>query len=238
MKNKSENFFTEKEITEIESAVKHAESGTSGELVAMVVDRSSSYLDIDVAAGIIFSALIAVYPAEIIYTYSAVILRKIIPSMSWLSQVPDGTRFITGLVSFIALVILLVFPVKFLFRKFPGIKRYMVPVSRMELEVKERAIRAFHEHGLSSTRDATGVLFLISIFEKKVYVLADRGIYTKITQETLDRYAGSIAKGIASGRGAEALCQAINDAGAELGKHFPRKSDDTNELSDRIVFEK
>lgn len=238
MKNKSDNFFTEKEQAAVEAAIKKAESGTSGELVAMVVEKSSSYRDTDVLAGILFSALLAVYPAELAYIGSDSILRKILPSMNWLEHVPDGARFITGLSAFILITLLLYIPLKLLFAKFPGIKKHMLPVRRMEFEVRERAIRAFHEHGLSNTRDATGVLFLISILERKVYVLADRGIYTKITQETLDKFAASIAKGIASGKGGEALCQAIGEAGAILGKHFPRKSDDTNELSDRMVFEK
>ena len=108
----------------------------------------------------------------------------------------------------------------------------------MDAEVRERALRGFHEHGLANTKDATGVLFLISILERRVHVLADHGIYTKIKQETLDKYADSIGKGIASGKGSEALCNAIKDAGKELEKHFPRKEDDKNELSDRIVTEK
>lgn len=238
MKNKSENFFTEKEKTAVESAIRQAESRTSGEIVAMVVEKSSSYRDIDVMAGIIFSALIAVYPAGIVYTASAAILRKIIPSMSWLVQVPDTARFITGIISFMIFTAVLYLPLKFLFRNFAGIKRHLLPAGRIELEVKDRAIRAFHEHGLANTRDATGVLFMISLLEKKVYVLADRGIYTKITQDTLDQFAASIARGIASGKGGEALCRAITDAGAVLEKYFPRKSDDTNELSDRMVFER
>lgn len=238
MNKKSKNFFTEKEQADIESAIKQAESRTSGEIVAMVVEKSSAYMDIDVLAGIIFSALIAVYPAEIAYLHSSSILRKIIPSLNWVDQAPDSWRFLTGLFVFAAITVLLYFPIKMLFRKFPAIKRNLLPLKRKEFEVRERAIRAFHEHGLANTRDATGVLFLISVLERKVYVLADRGIYAKITQAALDGYAASIAKGIADGKGGEALCNAIVDAGKELEKHFPLKSDDTNELSDRIIFEK
>jgi putative membrane protein len=238
MKNKSEKFFTEKEQADIESAIKQAESRTSGEVVAMVVERSSAYMDIDVLAGILFSALIAVYPADIIFLLAASMLRKIIASLNWFEQVPDSLKFLTGLLSFIAITMVLYLPVKLLFRKFPAVKRHILSLKRKEFEVRERAIRAFHEHGLANTRDATGVLFLISILERKVYVLADRGIYAKIKQDTLDKYASSVAKGIASGKGADALCQAIRDAGEVLEKYFPRKSDDKNELSDRMVFEK
>ena len=238
MKTKSETFFTENETKAIESAIKDAESRTSGEIVTMVVDRSDSYRDIDLIAGLLISAIISVYPAELVYAASESIIRKLIPTMNWLSQIPDGMRFITGLTAFIALTIILSFPVKIIFKKFASLKRFILSIERMDAEVRERALQGFNENGLNATRDATGVLFLISLFEKRVHVLADHGIYTKIDQETLDRYASTIGKGIASGKGGEALCNAIKDAGKELEKHFPRRRDDTNELPDRIVTEK
>jgi len=238
MNKKSETFFTQNEKKSIETAIKEAESRTSGEIVTMVVERSDSYRDIDVIAGLIISALISVYPAGIVYAASETLLRKLIPSMNWYSHIPDGTRFLTGLTVFIALTIILHYPVKLIFMKFPSLKRFILSIKRMDAEVQARALRGFHEHGLDKTKDATGVLFLISILEKRVHVLADHGIYTRIKQESLDKYAASIGKGIASGNGAEALCSAIKDAGQELEKHFPRKIDDRNELSNRIVTEK
>lgn len=236
--NKSETFFTENEKKMVEAAIKEAESRTSGEIVAMIVDKSDEYRDVDVFAGIISAAIISIFPAEIVYANSEAILSKMIPSMSWFSQVPDGARFITGLSVFIALTVILHLPLKFLFMKFLFLKRFLISINRMDAEVQERALRAFHEHGLGETKDATGVLFLLSILERRVYVLADHGIYAKIKQETLDKYAASIGKGIASGKGAEALCSAIRDAGTELEKHFPGRKDDKNELSNRIVTEK
>jgi len=238
MKNRSETFFTEDEKRAIEASIKEAESRTSGEIVTMVVEQSDGYRDADIVAGIIFAAVISFYPAELFFEYSEFLLRKFIPSMSWFTEIPDGTRFITGLMVFVSLTIILHFPLKMIFRKFPTVKRFIISIKRMDSEVKERALRGFHEHGLDKTKDATGVLFLISIFEKRVQILADRGIYTKINQDTLNRYAALVGKGIASGKGGEALCSAIKEIGSELEKHFPRSSDDKNELTDRIVTEK
>jgi putative membrane protein len=238
MNTKSDAFFTDSEKKSIEAAIKEAESRTSGEIVTMVVEQSDSYRDINVLAGIIISAMISMFPAEIVFANSELLLRKFIPSMSWFNQIPDGVRFFAGMSVFIALTIILYFPVKFIFSKFPSLRRTILSIKRMDEEVRERALKGFHEHGLGNTKDATGVLFLLSVFERRVHVLADHGIYTKINQETLDKYATSIGRGIADGKGAEALCGAIKDAGKELEKHFPRKSDDRNELSNRIVTER
>jgi len=238
MNKKYESFFTENETREIEAAIKEVESRTSGEIVTMIVKSCDDYRDIDVIVGIIISSILSFYPAEMVYANSGFLLRKLLPSMSWLTQIPDGIRFITGLTAFVIMTAVLFFPVKLVFTKFPSFKRLLIALQRMDFEVRGRALRAFYEHGLDKTRDATGILFLISIFEKRVHVLADHGIYTKIKQKALDKYAGSIGKGIAAGKGGEALLAAIKDAGKELEKHFPRKSDDTNELPDRIVIEK
>jgi putative membrane protein len=59
-------------------------------------------------------------------------------------------------------------------------------------ELKQQCVTGpvwlFYQHNLHRTRDASGVLFLISIFEKKIHVLADSGIYTKIEPGVLNGF--------------------------------------------------
>jgi putative membrane protein len=81
------------------------------------------------------------------------------------------------------------------------------------------------------------VLFFISILERKVWVLADKGIYEKITQARLNDFAKAVSEGIRQGRAAEALAAAIREAGEHLREHFPILDGDTNELSDAIMIE-
>ena len=98
-----------------------------------------------------------------------------------------------------------------------------------------RALRAFTEKGLYRTQAQTGVLFFLSLMERTVWVLADKGIYEKIRQEQLDRFAANVSQGVREGRASQALRQAITDAGALLSEHFPVKPGDKNELSDGII---
>jgi len=90
--------------------------------------------------------------------------------------------------------------------------------------VSERALAAFYERELYKTRDETGVLFFISLFERKVRVLADRGIYQKITPESLQEHADSVALGIKNDTACQALCQEIGGVAAVLAEHFPVKA--------------
>lgn len=235
MKKKSENFFTDNEKKRIESAIHDAESGTSGEIVAMVVDRSDGYRDVDVFVSMLLAACASVIPAEMIFLNTQLILYRLFPDMGWMSGIPDKTRFMTGLLAFMVITLLLYLPIRFILGRVPALKRFFIPVERRDEEVRERALSEFREQGLDKTRDATGMLFLVSLFEKRVYVLADHGIYEKIKQATLDVYAKTVSRGIAEKRGADALCEAIKSAGAELTKFFPRRDDDVNELPDRVL---
>jgi putative membrane protein len=124
-----------------------------------------------------------------------------------------------------------------LFRKVLPLKRSLIGAGRIEAAVRQGAVQAFHEKGLYRTRKNTGVLFFISLLEHKVWVLADKGIYEKIDQETLNRFAQAVSQGIREGRACDALCQAIKDAGEILAKHFPLTPGDTNELPDRVMTE-
>ena len=112
-----------------------------------------------------------------------------------------------------------------------------IGLKRREETVRERAVRAFYEKGLYKTRKNTGVLFFLSLLEHKVWVLADRGIYEKIDQETLNRFANSISQGIRDGQACDALCQATKEAGELLARHFPITPGDTDELSNEVMVE-
>jgi putative membrane protein len=237
MKSKSETFFTDIEKENIENAIKKTELKTSGEIVAMVVEKSSEYNDTDFIGSIFLSAVISIIPAQIFFSCSDFILRKLIPVTNWFNEIPDGTRFAISLSFFILLTMILHIPLKAMFKQFPFLKRLFITNKKMIEKVEDKAFRGFYTYGLNKTKDATGVLFFISIFEKRVHVLADFGIYSKIKQEALDKYTQTISKGIASGNGADALCKAIKDVGNELAVYFPVQHDDVNELPDGVIVE-
>ncbi|MGL4370150.1 MAG: TPM domain-containing protein [Spirochaetota bacterium] len=237
MAKKSDKFFTEDEKALIENTILDVETRTSGEIVVMTVDESDRYEDAETMISILSAAALSVYPAELFYMKGGALLQKILPVFSWQSSIPDGARFISGLAVFILMVFILHYPFKVLLARCPSIKRLFLNDARKQAEVRERALRAFHEHRLDRTADATGVLFMISLLEHKVYVLADHGIYVKISQSALDGYASAVASGVAQKRTAEALCEAIRAIGADLSHHFPSQRINADELSNKVISE-
>ncbi len=204
----AETFFSAADNELIVAAVRRVEEKTAGEIAVMVVDGSDDYPEGRLFAGIVPGALTGLVVTELWWGDSLWIFLP----LALLASLLFG--WLAGLL--------------------PGVKRFFTPGTRMEERVRQRALLAFYEQGLYKTRDASGVLFFISLFEHRVWVLADQGIYTKVSRETLQEYASAVAGGIRDGRAAELLCQEIDRVGAVLASHFPARSDDVNELSDEV----
>lgn len=116
------------------------------------------------------------------------------------------------------------------------IDRLIVPKRVMKQKVKERAVRHFMESGVYNTRDRTGILIFISFMERRIELIADKGINEKIPQEKWNSIVENIIQGIKSDKVIEKLKESILECGKLLEKHFPIKSDDTNELSDDVTI--
>jgi putative membrane protein len=211
MAHNAHTFFTHKEKERIQATTKGVESRTVGEVAVMVVDSSDHYFEAEVIGGILVGSLLSLWITAS-YFHS---------SMWW----------------YVPLSFLLFFPSRVLFRKVPSLKAALIGPHRKEHAVRLRAVRAFHEKGLYKTRKNTGVLFFISLLERKVRILADTGIHEKIGQEMLDKFARHVSRGIKEGRGCDALCEAIQEAGDLLARHFPITKDDTDELCNNVITE-
>ena len=208
---KSKNFFKREELERITKTIHEVESHTIGEVAVMVVDSSDHYIEAEILGGIFLASL--------------------------LSLVMTTLNFHSSVWAYISLSFILFFPSKYLFEKIPVLKTAFMGVKRKETAVMQRAVMAFYEKGLYKTKKNTGVLFFMSLLERKVWVLADKGIYEKIEQETLNRYSNMVSQGIKDGRACDALCDAIKESGELLARHFPITHDDTDELSDEVMTE-
>jgi putative membrane protein len=205
----AKEFFSATEQKQIEAAVRQAERKTSGEIVPMLVDESYDYPRAEILGGGLFALAAAT-------------------SLSW-------AFFGESLWHFLWLFALAYLPFKLLIRQLPALKLRLIHPNEISEEVRERAIVAFLEQGLHHTRDETGILILLSLFERRVYVLADRGINNCVPQDTWDGIVSSITAGIRRGETCAALCAAIETCGKLLQEKFPVKTDDSNELPNLII---
>lgn len=206
---KASNLFSDEEKKRIEAAVQEAESRTSGEIVPLVVDESYHYPRAESVGAGGFALGLGVLAAWG-FGHSSV----------WI---------------FLPVFLLAYLPLRLLIRFLPGLKRRFIHPAEINAEIEEKALLAFFDHGLYRTRDATGVLILISLFERRVRILADTGISAVVPQQEWDGIVAELTAGIRAGRICEALCSAVGRCGDLLQERFPRKADDTDELPNLIT---
>jgi putative membrane protein len=209
--SKADQFFTTEERERLKATTHEVESWTIGEIVIMVVDRSDRYLEAEVFGGVLLGSLLSLI-LTLLFFHSSI----------W---------------SYIPLSFIFFFPCRTLFQRIDVLKRLFVGVRRKEEAVRLRAERGFFEKGLYKTKKKTGVLFFLSLLERKVWVLADKGIYEKMDQETLNRFAREVSRGVKEGRACEALSQAVQGIGDLLSQYFPITPDDTDELPNAVLTE-
>ncbi len=207
---KAKEFFDATELDRIAAAVREVETSTAGEIVVMVVDASDEYPEAAVAGGALAAALSALAVVDLFGGDSLWLYAPL-----WLLLFAAWTWGLGRL---------------------PQARRFLVSAGRAEQRVRERALRAFYEQNLHRTREQTGVLFFLSLLERRVWVLADQGIYRKIAPETLQEYALRVAGGVREGRAADELVREIRAVGTVLAGHFPVRADDRNELANHVII--
>ncbi|BBO88934.1 TPM domain-containing protein [Desulfosarcina ovata] len=217
MKNLAERFLSAADRKQIEAAVAGAETQTAGEIVCMIVSRSYHY-----PVASVLGATVLALPLALLVTHFL---------GSWLWIGTDNMWFFLGLFAILFAI------GHWTVEHCPSLKRRFISQQEINEEVEEAAITTFFRQGLYRTRDANGVLLFISVFEHKVWLLADKGIHEKIPQTEWEHLVARVTQGIGQGQRAEAVCNAIREIGDLLQAHFPIKPDDTDELQNLIVGE-
>jgi putative membrane protein len=235
MELKASELFSTEDKEAISGAIKKAEAYSSGEIAIMVVDSSDSYREAETLGAFILSGFFSLL-IEIALGYLASFKAP-----GWNYNLPAFNLHLlyeaaanAAVWTYIPAVFVLYFPFRFLLSKYPEFKILFVSGVRIEETVRERAVTAFYEKQLYKTRDETGVLIFISLLEHRVWILGDRGINEKISPDFWSKIAAGLSSGMKKKEYGKAVCGAIADCGNELSKHFPKKADDTNELTDQV----
>lgn len=100
-----------------------------------------------------------------------------------------------------------------------------------------RAVAVFERLGMHRTAARHGVLIYVSIEDRKLAVLGDRGIHERVGQVYWDGLVESVLAHFRGERFRDGLVHAVGEVGAVLRRHFPRRPDDVNELPDRVSVE-
>lgn len=215
---KSDPVFAPGELEEIARRVGVAEGSTRGEIVPYVVDASDHYPEA-VWTAMALGAVLTPLAAWLLHTALGLWGG---PGLPWITVPPLAGAGAGWLATRLA-----------------AVRRALVTHDAIERRVRLRAAAAFVDEEVFDTRERTGILLFVSLFERRVLVVSDAGIEERVAQAEWDSIVGSVAAGIRAGRAGEALAEAVTRCGELLARRgVERRPDDVDELPDHVRRER
>ena len=195
-------YFSEADSRAIADAVTRAESTTSGEIAVEVVESVSNW-NLQRIAGIFIG-----------FCVGAAISLWLAHDTGWgmYYDITQGLLWgcIGGLLGYV-------------------VARYVIGSRNNRASVVwETAIKRFAQ--LPATRGNTAVLIFIGLEESHGVLVADQKIAEKVVQEEWDQMQEELTRNLRLGRHSEGIIASVSKLGTVLAQHFPRQSDDTNEM--------
>ena len=207
-------YFGAADRAAIEAAVKEVELTTAGEIVPFAVGRSDGYVEASwkgaLSGALLFSAAAATLCE--IRPYWGVLLPL------WIA-LPPALGALTGFLLTLGV---------------PALRRWLVAPEVLELRVRQRALGAFVQQEVFRTRDRTGILIFLSLFEHRVLVLGDAGINAGVEPRQWEEIAGAIADGVRRGQPGPALADGIRRCAGLLASRVVRQPSDEDELGNTL----
>ncbi|CCH49529.1 TPM domain-containing protein [Pseudodesulfovibrio piezophilus] len=205
----AESFLTQEEQDALIQCVVAVEKQTSGEIVPVIASTSSEYPTANHLGGLLLGMILAICVAMVLGNEDMWVFLAL---------------FCPGYLLFSRLMFAI-----------PAFKKLFISKREMRAEVEESALTSFYLNGLHRTRDLTGIIIYVSVYERSVQILADKGINDKVDPAVWNDVVVQITQGIREGRAGAALCQGITRCGELIVEHFPIKDDDTDELPNLII---
>jgi len=109
---------------------------------------------------------------------------------------------------------------------------------KCKIDVLDRAAYIFEKLDMHQTAQRNGVLFYLAVYDHKFAIIGDAGINQLVAADFWNETKETMLEFFKEGKFADGLSKGILMAGEQLKANFPYQSDDVNELSDEISFDK
>ena len=202
--------FDQAACNNLSDCVREIEKGTNAELVIAVRARSGSYRHADY----LFGAILA---------YAGILFLLFSP---WLIKPHWGAIEVAALFGLGV----------FISSRSNLIRRLLTTKEERARAVREGAAALFYEAGIANTAAEMGVLIYLSLMERRLELLADRGVLTGAPPLEWNECAFDLQQ---AGRQPhpETFLKTLRAFGSMLAKHIPATGENPNELGDLPRFE-
>ena len=221
------SHVSEADHDRVTAAVAAAEEHTSGEIVTVIAAQSNDYDDVALvwASVIAFLAMsiVALFPDF----YQGLYYRITggwgheLTSNQWL-----GTVIAIGVLKWIGVWLILLWR---------PLRLWLTPRAILATRVRARAIDLFKVGTEAKTLGRTGILLYVSLREHRADIVADEAIAAKVAPEIWGDAMAALIDLVRKGQPGEGMAEAVRQMGLVLAAHFPRGSENPNELPDRLI---
>ena len=111
-----------------------------------------------------------------------------------------------------------------------------LPALWREQSTRTRATELFSTLRVWDTEENSGILIYVQLVDRKVEILADRGIASRVAQAEWDAICRAMEARFRRGDWRPGALQAVTRAGELLTKHFPAGENNANELPDQPLM--
>jgi putative membrane protein len=188
----------------IADAVRDVESRSAAEVVVEIRTRSGSYAIADAR----FAALLAIVSLVVLVFMPFTVL----PSVVILDPI---AVYLAGIA---------------IARRSAALRRLFSTRADRQEAVRVHAAAKFHERGVANTSAETGLLLYASLLERRIEVLADRGLLQRLVPHEWNALLDDIRTERTIDP--DVIVTSIRSLAAILGRDVPRGADDVNELPD------
>jgi putative membrane protein len=205
-------YFDDADLAAVQAAADEAEARSGGEIVPYIVGRCDDY-GAALWTGAAIGALAAAGLAAVLHRFGG----HWGPTALWIGLPPLAGAAL----GYVAVAL------------FPPLARALTPTDVLDLRARRRAEAAFLEEEVFATRDRTGILIFLALFEHRAVILGDSGINARVQQAEWQAIVDELVAGIRAGQPADALVTAIRRGGALLEERgVELRADDVDELPD------
>ena len=219
MQNALLSLFPPSEREKIDAAVREAERVTSGEIVPYVVGQSDHYETAEWRAGFLA-------------WFVAFIAMALLPGFrgEWTRFDPVAIAPLTLLAGGAGMLAV---------RLSSPLKRMFAGSHLIARRVEQRAAEAFISEEVFATPKRTGILIFLSLLERRVLVMGDAGINSKVAADDWHGIIRLMVEAIGAGKPADGLVEGIRQCGTLLSRHgINRAPGERDELPDGLRIRK
>lgn len=208
--------ISDDEARRVSSAIQLAETKTSCEIKAVIVKESVIKHSLPFLVFIVFGL-------------------GLLPLLNWLGNYFWLTTWqsfsLYGM--FLAFLFFLAYWVT---PRSPFLFRLFTHEADIEYSVLERAILEFYKRGLTKTKDRAAVLVMVSLKEKRAFILADPFFNDKIDAKEWSELIQDFTLRLKKQGLSQAYVETLTKLGVLLAKYLPHGEINPNEISDCLEF--